>query len=74
MRSLLCWFIVANILNRIDNGAELICSEQKGNGKLFLSRDWTPQTLRVIYELFEDKIVDMYLNGELEKRNQPCTD
>lgn len=60
---------ICSILNRIDNGAELICSEQKGNGKLFLSRDWTPQTLRVIYELFDDKIVDMYLNGELEKRN-----
>ena len=23
--------------------------------------------MRVIYELFDDKIIDMYLNGELEK-------
>lgn len=57
---------LCQILNYLDNGALLVCFLQKGNGKLFVSSDWTPQTLRVIYELFDDKIVDMYLNGELE--------
>lgn len=53
------------IIQLYDSGKELICHEQKGNGKLFLSEDWTPQTLRVIYNLFNDKIVDMFLNGEI---------
>lgn len=58
---------LCSILECLDQGAELVCSPQNANGKLFLSRDWTPQTLRVIYELFEDKIVNMYLDGKLEK-------
>lgn len=53
------------IIRMYDNGKELLCHEQKGNGKLFLSDDWTPQTLRVIYNLFDDRIVDMFLNGEI---------
>lgn len=40
----------------------------------FFCRDWTPQTLRVIYELFDDKIVDMYLDGELEKSEPNLVD
>ncbi len=58
---------ICKILECWDDGVELACRRQKSSGKLFLGRDWTPQTLRVIYELFEDKIVDMYLDGELEK-------
>lgn len=53
------------IIQMHDNGKELICHEQKGNGKLFLSDDWSPQTLRVIYNLFNDRIVDMFLKGEI---------
>lgn len=58
---------ICKILECRDNGVEFECSPQKSAGKLFLGKDWTPQTLRVIYELFEDKIVDMYLDGEFEK-------
>lgn len=54
------------ILQRVDEGEELTCKRQKSSGKLFVSEDWTPQTLRIIYELFDDKIVDMFLDGELE--------
>lgn len=61
---------ICKILDCRDNGAAFHCSQQKNSGKLFLGKDWTPQTLRVIYELFDDKIVDMYLNGELE-RDEP---
>lgn len=65
---------LCKILQCLDNGERLICKPQKGNGKLFLSQDWTPQLLRVIYELFDDKIVDMYLNGELEKSEPELVD
>ena len=30
-------------------------------------RDFHPSHLRVIYDLFEDKMVDSYLSGELEQ-------
>ena len=58
---------ICSIMEKLDDGAKLICEKQKSSGKLFLGRDWTPQTLRVIYELFEDRIVDMFLDGELER-------
>lgn len=61
---------ICKIMEAVDNGMELTCYPQKKSGKLFLSIDWTPQMLRVIYELFEDKIVDLYLDGELE-RDEP---
>lgn len=65
---------ICGILACLDQGAELICQPQKSTGKLFLSNDWTPQTLRVIYELFEDKIVDRYLDGELEQSTPSLVD
>lgn len=40
---------------------------QKSSGKLFTSSDWQPQHLRVVYNLFNNDIVDKYLDGELPK-------
>lgn len=65
---------LCRIMECMDNGKELVCQPQKNGGKLFLSRDWTPQMLRVVYELFEDKIVDLYLDGELEADNPSLVD
>ena len=45
--------------------------QQKKTGKLFLEKDWRPEHLHLIYDLYEDKIVDMYLNGEISKENEP---
>ena len=42
--------------------------KQKNSGKLFLTRDFHPSHLRLIYDLFDDKIVDLYLNGVFGKR------
>ncbi len=42
--------------------------KQRGNGKLFLEKDWRPEHLKVIYDLFEDKIVDLYLDGILKPK------
>lgn len=50
-------------------GKELKCVPQTSNGKLFLGRDWSPQMLRVIYNLFQDDIVDQYLDGNLLSDN-----
>lgn len=39
--------------------------DQKTTGKLWLKKDWTPQHLKLIYGLYEDKVVNAYLDGEL---------
>jgi methionyl-tRNA formyltransferase len=39
---------------------------QKGTGKNFLSSDFRPEHLRVIYNLFNDDIVRRYLDGDLK--------
>jgi len=41
-------------------------SSLRFKGKLFLKSDWKPNMLKFIYELFDDKIVDMYLKGLLK--------
>ncbi|MFP4155617.1 MAG: formyltransferase family protein, partial [Halothiobacillaceae bacterium] len=38
---------------------------QGRNGKFWRSGDWRVAHLRVVYELFENRIVDLYLDGEL---------
>ena len=40
---------------------------QKTTGRVWRGRDFHPSHLRVIYDLFEDKMVDSYLSGELEQ-------
>ena len=42
--------------------------KQKTSGKLWLRSDFTPMHLRVIYDLYEDKIVDLYLKGNLSSK------
>ncbi|GGB45395.1 hypothetical protein GCM10011316_16790 [Roseibium aquae] len=41
---------------------------QKKYGKAFLSGDWRPEHLRLIYEVHDDRIVDHVLDGKLTGR------
>jgi len=41
---------------------------QKGTGKNFLERDFKPEHLRMIYDYFDDDIVDKFLDGEIQSR------
>lgn len=38
----------------------------KTTGRIWRSKDWRPEHLKLIYQVYNDKIVDAYLNGELE--------
>jgi hypothetical protein len=62
---------LCKIFEFYDNGKILNCVKQKNAGKLFVSSDWDPVMLGVIYDFFNDKIVDMYLDGKFynEKPN-----
>ena len=43
--------------------------KQKSSGCLFLSKFFQPEHLRVIYELYDDDIVDYYLNNKTTEDN-----
>jgi len=53
------------LLRLIKNSNSIKAFNQKSTGKLWLKKDWTPHHLKLIYELYEDKIVNAYLDGEL---------
>ena len=42
--------------------------KQKTTGRNWRGIDFHPSQLRVVYDLFDNKIVDKYLNGELDQR------
>ena len=41
---------------------------QSGTGRLFLARHWRPEHLRLIYQQYNDGIVDAVLTGTLKGR------
>ncbi|MGA9532585.1 MAG: formyltransferase family protein [Anaerolineales bacterium] len=44
---------------------------QRGTGKNFLSSDFKPEHLRVLYNVFDDDIVARYLDGDLPSKEPP---
>ena len=54
--------VVARVLDRPGHVAG---ARQKTNGRLWLARAWRPEHLLVIYKLFDDRIVDHCLEGDL---------
>ena len=52
-------------LNKLIVGTPLNFTAQRTLGRLFLTRDFEPQHLRVNYDLFNDRMVDEYLSGRL---------
>ncbi len=56
------------VFNRLAERGRLEIKKQKGTGRNFLSRDFHAQHLRVIYDLYENKLVQAFLEGELPDR------
>ena len=54
-----------DILKVLNSGKNIKPQEQKSSGKLFLARDWRPEHLRLIYNTFDNDIVDAYLDGQI---------
>ena len=59
------------ILEMIESGTAIAPQTQKSSGKLFVGEDWQPQHLRLIYNTFDNDIVDRYLDGEFGHRQPP---
>ena len=41
---------------------------QRTTGRIWRARDWRPEHLRVVYELYDNRIVDRYLDGAFSSR------
>lgn len=58
----------ADMVELLDKWPEWKMKKQRNTGKCFLTTDFIPQHLRMIYEAFDDNLVDAYLDGELSGR------
>lgn len=56
------------LLSMIDAGSAITAHRQRGTGKNFLSSDFRPEHLRQIYDVFENRVVDAFLDGTIEQR------
>lgn len=57
-----------DLLEILASGGEWSRHKQKGTGKNFLSDDFKPEHLRVIYDVFNDDVVKQYLEGKLPSK------
>lgn len=48
--------------------------KQKNTGRLFFNAEWRPEHLRLIYDFYNDAVVDALLDGEIEGRTVPLID
>jgi folate-dependent phosphoribosylglycinamide formyltransferase PurN len=62
------------LLELLAESGSLPIKEQTGTGKLFLSDDFDPHHLRVVYDLYDNDIVDEYLDGNLGDRQPDVVD
>ena len=56
------------IMLAMSNLSDKKLKKQKSTGKLFLSSDYHPSHLQIIYDLYDNKIVEGYLNGYLSNK------
>ena len=60
---------VIKIIKILEGGKQLVLHRQTTTGKNFLTRDFIPQHLRLIYNMYNDNIVDKYLDGNIKPKN-----
>ena len=53
------------LVAHLANGGEVNLALQKRTGKLWLSSDFSPVHLRIIYDTFDNDLVRAHLNGEI---------
>ena len=56
---------MTQLIEAIDDLDNVKKMSQKTTGRIWRSKDWRPEHLKVVYELYKDRVVDAYLNGEL---------
>ena len=60
---------ISRLITMVADGQNLKKKPNVSNGKLWVGKDWRPEHLKLIYEVYGDKIVDHYLDGKFQKHN-----
>ena len=55
---------LVELIKMFVDGETITKKSHKTSGKLWIGKDWRPEHLRLIYELYDDQIVDYYLDGK----------
>jgi folate-dependent phosphoribosylglycinamide formyltransferase PurN len=63
---------VIKCLERAQAGGSLVGHHQRTAGRLYLTRHFRPEHLRVNYDLFEDRMVAAHLAGEIGANSGPA--
>jgi len=59
---------IVSVFEILKKSGQLPLFPQKSSGKLYLAKDFEPHHLRIIYDLYDNKIVDAWIGGELGNR------
>lgn len=60
---------LVKILAQLKGGKDFPGQKQRSNGKLFVGKDWRPQHPRLIYNTFNDDLVDTILTVDWVRVN-----
>lgn len=59
---------IARVVDRFHSDDPIEKKPQTTSGRIWRSSDWRPDHLRLVYEQFDDAIVDRYLDGYFEQK------
>jgi len=60
---------IKDLVKAINGKSNIVKLAHKTSGKIWTSADWRPEHLKLIYKVFDDRIVDAYLKGEFKNRS-----
>lgn len=53
------------VISKLEKEGRIETKDHKTSGKLWVAKDWRPDHLKLIYEFYNDRIVDLFLSGEI---------
>jgi len=60
--------VIPDLISLTGEGRLMPPQKQLTSGRVWTSGDWRPEHLRLIYDFYDNRIVDEYLNGTFQKK------
>lgn len=60
---------IARLIERFHSNEPIERKPQKTSGRIWRSSDWRPDHLRLVYQCFDDAIIDRYLEGYFQQQD-----
>lgn len=57
---------MADLIKVVTEKSNIVKYSHKTSGRIWTSKDWRPEHLKLIYSVYNDRIVDAYLDGEFK--------